>query len=41
MTVEVTSKNTIPNVVSWRTQVAMLGCPMKNKEQKVRKMSRM
>jgi hypothetical protein len=44
MTVEVTTVNTIPNVVCWRMQVAMLGWPMKSKEQrkqKVREMSRM
>jgi hypothetical protein len=44
MTVEVTTVNTIPNVVCWRMQVAMLGRPMKSKgqrKQKVREMSRM
>jgi hypothetical protein len=43
-TVEVTTVNTIPNVVCWRMQVAMPGWPMKSKEQrkqKVREMSRM
>jgi hypothetical protein len=44
MTVEVTTVNTIPNVVCWRMQVAMPGRLMKSKEQiqqKVREMSRM
>lgn len=43
-TVETASVNTSPNVVSCRMQVAVLGRPMKSKEQrkqKVREVSRM
>jgi hypothetical protein len=43
-TEETATVNPTPNVVSWSMQVAMLGWPMKSKEQRkqqVRKVSRM
>jgi hypothetical protein len=43
-TVETATVNIIPNMVCWRMQVAVLGYPMKSKEQRkqqVREMSKM